>query len=246
MTCFSYRTCTIECFIVLDNNDIMPIWVFHCKCACIFIIFIDNFTALRELYLMDNDPIQTICQNGITYGISVVVANSQTSGVSYQYLSNFSTRIALYCNNSTEYHVLFEKCNLKLHDIPGRGIVEANNKFYHCQMYRSFNGEKEVDQCPHTGTEHGGGCGHSVTDDSGNGNGCCHNGKELLECKDQNLTKLGFVFNAVNQFHVIYLRKIFLSEDDYTLSYFKSKLLFQIIFQCTLCYGNNIKIQLII
>ena len=110
------------------------------------VLFIDNFTALRELYLMDNDPIQTICQNGITYGISVVVANSQTSGISYQYLSNFSTRIALYCNNSTEYHVLFEKCNLKLYDIPGRGIVEANNKFYHCQMYRSFNGEKEVDQ----------------------------------------------------------------------------------------------------
>ena len=109
-------------------------------------LFVDNFTALRELYLMDADPIQTICQNGITYGISVIVANSQTSGISYQYLSNFSARIALYCNNSTEYHVLFEKCTLKLHDIPGRGIVEANNKFYHCQMYRSFNGEKEVDQ----------------------------------------------------------------------------------------------------
>ena len=105
------------------------------------VLFIDNFTALRELYLMDTDPIQSICQNGITYGISMVVANPQTSGISYQYLSNFSTRIALYCNNSTEYHVLFEKCNLKLHDIPGRGIVEASNKFYHCQMYRSFNGE---------------------------------------------------------------------------------------------------------
>lgn len=110
------------------------------------VLFIDNFTALRELYLMDTDPIQSICQNGITYGISVVVANSQTSGISYQYLSNFSTRIALYCNNTTEYHVLFEKCSQKLNDIPGRCIVESGNTFYQCQMYRSFAGDKEVEQ----------------------------------------------------------------------------------------------------
>ncbi len=110
------------------------------------VLVIDNYTALRELYLVDNDPIQSICQNGITYGISVVMANSQTTGISYQYLSNFSTRIALYCNNSTEYHVLFEKCRLQLNDIPGRSIVEKNNMFYHCQMYKSFAGEKEVEQ----------------------------------------------------------------------------------------------------
>lgn len=109
-------------------------------------LFIDNFTALRELYLMDNDPIQSICQSGITYGISVIVANSQTSGISYQYLSNFSTRIALYCNNSTEYHVLFDKCKHQLKDIPGRSIVQKDNLFYQCQMYRSFAGEKEVEQ----------------------------------------------------------------------------------------------------
>lgn len=35
------------------------------------VLMIDNFTALRELYLMDTDPIQAICQNGITYGICV-------------------------------------------------------------------------------------------------------------------------------------------------------------------------------
>lgn len=110
------------------------------------VLFIDNFTALREMYLMDSDPIQSICQNGITYGISVVVANSQTTGISYQYLSNFSTRIALYCNNSSEYHVLFEKCNLRLPDIPGRGIVERDGNFYQCQLYRAFEGEKEVEQ----------------------------------------------------------------------------------------------------
>lgn len=110
------------------------------------VLFIDNFTALREMYLMDTDPIQSICQNGITYGISVVVANSQTTGISYQYLSNFSTRIALYCNNSSEYHVLFEKCNLRLPDIPGRCIVERDGNFYQCQLYRAFAGEKEVEQ----------------------------------------------------------------------------------------------------
>jgi len=110
------------------------------------VLLIDNFTGLRELYLTDSDPIQAICQSGITYGISVIVANSQTTGISYQYLSNFATRIALYCNNSTEYHVLFDKCRHTLKDIPGRCIVQKDNLFYQCQMYRSFKGEKEVEQ----------------------------------------------------------------------------------------------------
>ena len=110
------------------------------------VLFVDNFTALKEIYLMDNDPIQAICQTGVTYGISMVVANGQTSGVSYQYLANFANRIALYCNNSSEYTVLFEKCKYRLNDIPGRCIVEKDNDFYQCQMYRAFVGEKEVDQ----------------------------------------------------------------------------------------------------
>lgn len=109
-------------------------------------LFIDNFTALKELYLMDDDPIQSICDNGVTYGISVVVANSKTSGISFKYLSNFSTRIALHCNDTTEYHVLFDKCYQELNDIPGRCIVEREHTFYQCQMYRSFSGDKEVDQ----------------------------------------------------------------------------------------------------
>jgi len=109
------------------------------------VLLIDNFTALREMYLMDTDLLQSICQNGTTYGISVIIANSQTSGITQHYLSAFSTRIALYCNNSTEYHVLFEKCNLKLRDIPGRSIVEKDNLFYQCQIYKAFDGEKEIE-----------------------------------------------------------------------------------------------------
>lgn len=110
------------------------------------VLFIDNFTALREMYLIDNDPIQAICQNGITYGISVVMANSQTVGITQYYMSAFSTRIALFCNNSTEYHSLFEKCSLKLNDIPGRSIVEKDGALFLCQLYKAFSGEKEIEQ----------------------------------------------------------------------------------------------------
>ena len=110
------------------------------------VLMIDNFTVLRELYLTDIDPLLTICQHGLTYGISVVVANSQTTGINQHYLSCFSTRIALYCNNSTEYHVLFEKCGQKLKDIPGRSIIEKDDAFYQCQLFHAFVGEKEIEK----------------------------------------------------------------------------------------------------
>lgn len=110
------------------------------------VLLIDNFAALHELYLVDEDPILKICQDGLSYGISVIVANSQTAGFGFRYQAHFSTRIALYCNNSTEYGALFEKCRDALPDIPGRCFVEKDKKFYQCQSFLAFSGEREIDR----------------------------------------------------------------------------------------------------
>ena len=73
------------------------------------VLFVDNFTALKELYLSEEDLLMPICRNGLSVGISVVLANSHTQGIGYRYLSNFSKRIALYCNDSGEYSTVIER-----------------------------------------------------------------------------------------------------------------------------------------
>lgn len=110
------------------------------------VLMIDNLTALNELYLQDNDVLLTICREGLAVGISVIVANSQTSGIGYKYMSNFSSRVALFCNDSGEYNSVFDYCRMKLEAIPGRCIVEKDKQHYECQTYLAFEGEKEFER----------------------------------------------------------------------------------------------------
>ena len=65
------------------------------------VLIIDNLTALKELYFQDDDELLNLCREGITVGISIVIANAQTAGIGYKYLSSFSNRIALFCNDGT-------------------------------------------------------------------------------------------------------------------------------------------------
>lgn len=110
------------------------------------ILMIDNLTALKELYFQDDDELLNLCREGLTVGISIIIANAQTSGIGYKYLSNFSARIAMYCNDSGEYSSLFEHCREKIENIPGRCLVKMENKHLECQAYLAFEGEKEIER----------------------------------------------------------------------------------------------------
>ena len=112
----------------------------------IIVLLIDNLTALKELYFQDDDELLNLCREGLTVGISIVIANSQTAGIGYKYLSNFSARMALYCNDSNEYSSLFDHCSERIDSIPGRSIVEIDKRHYECQSYLAFKGEKEIDR----------------------------------------------------------------------------------------------------
>lgn len=108
------------------------------------ILMIDNLTALKELYFQDDDELLTLCREGLSVGISIVIANAQTAGIGYKYLSNFSCRIAMFCNDSGEYGSLFDHCRERIEDIHGRSIVEIDKVHLECQMYLAFQGEKEI------------------------------------------------------------------------------------------------------
>lgn len=109
-------------------------------------LFIDNLTALIELYLQDDDSLLTLLREGISVGISVIVANAQTSGIGYRYLANFSNKIALYCNDSNEYNNLFDHITLTPDEKPGRCVLELDKRMFECQTYLAFAGEKEIER----------------------------------------------------------------------------------------------------
>lgn len=109
-------------------------------------LIIDNLTGLIELYLENDDTLLTIIRDGISVGITSVIANSQTSGIGYRYMSNFSNRIVMHCNDTNEYSNLLEQVSIQPDDIQGRCIVEIDKRILECQTYLAFEGEKEIER----------------------------------------------------------------------------------------------------
>lgn len=110
------------------------------------VIIIDNFTGLKETYLQREDYLLKIVREGIALGISVIVTDIQVNAIGFRYLSMFSNRIALYCNNESEYSSLFGFCRNKVKNIPGRALVDIDKKFYFFQSYLAFAGDKEIER----------------------------------------------------------------------------------------------------
>ena len=110
------------------------------------ILMIDNLTALKELYFQDDDELLNLCREGLTVGVSIIIANSHTAGIGYKYLSNFAERIAFFCNDSNEYGSLFDHCSERIDSIAGRCIVEIEKRHLECQTYLAFKGDKEIER----------------------------------------------------------------------------------------------------
>ncbi len=110
------------------------------------VIFLDNWVAFRGYFPDYEDIIINISRESVSVGISLIVTASQANGAGFKLLSNFSKRTALYCNDSSDYGVVFEACRKKINDIAGRGIVEVNKVYYEIQYYLAFAAEKEFEK----------------------------------------------------------------------------------------------------
>ncbi|MBQ3164849.1 MAG: hypothetical protein IJC02_10020, partial [Lachnospiraceae bacterium] len=110
------------------------------------VIMLDNIGAFRELFPALDDKMVKLVREGAAVGISVVVTAQQSAGLGYRYLSNFSKRFALYCNDSGEYSSVFERCRTSLNSIPGRCLLSMNKSLYEGQVYIAFPAEKEIDK----------------------------------------------------------------------------------------------------
>lgn len=109
-------------------------------------LIVDNLTALSELYLEDDDSLLMIIREGISLGISTIVANAQTSGIGYKYVSNFANKIVLYCNDSNEYSNIFDHVTIKPDEKAGRCVLEIEKRMLECQTYLAFEGDKEIER----------------------------------------------------------------------------------------------------
>lgn len=110
------------------------------------VLLVDNLTIFREVKQELEADMLNICRDGVSLGISVVCTATQTNGIGFRFLSNFSTRICFTCNNTSEYMNVFDRCRIQPKEVAGRAIIELNKEFYECQMYIPFVAEKEFER----------------------------------------------------------------------------------------------------
>lgn len=112
----------------------------------LIMLLIDNFTSLKEQGLGENTVLMSILREGLSVGISVIVANGSTKGIDHRYFSSFACRIGLHHNNSDEYGTLFGAFKLSVDPISGRSIVVVDKTNLECQLFQSFEGLKEIER----------------------------------------------------------------------------------------------------
>lgn len=104
------------------------------------VVMIDNLSMFKETYPDYEDAMLSICREGLALGMTVVVTSKQTTGLSYKYLSNFSTRIALNCTDSSEYSNVLDRCQIHPKNVQGRGLISIDKTIYEFQSYLPFAG----------------------------------------------------------------------------------------------------------
>ncbi len=108
----------------------------------IFLI-IDNVVAFRELYANMDPTLLSIAREGIGAGINVIATGTQTNSISYKILTNFGTRIALSCNDKSEYSNLFDRCRVEPKDVPGRALISMDKRILEFQTALCVAGTTE-------------------------------------------------------------------------------------------------------
>ena len=61
-------------------------------------------------------------------------------------MSNFATRISLFCNEPSEYSSVFGACHMRPDEVPGRCLVGVDKTIYECQTFMAFEGEREIER----------------------------------------------------------------------------------------------------
>lgn len=109
------------------------------------LILVDDIAAAKAHFPPDEDPLLSLCKEGLTLGISVVATATQPVG-GMSYLPTFGNRIALYNNDVSVYNTLLGHTSLRPKELPGRCLVSWDNTIYECQSFLAFDSEREIDR----------------------------------------------------------------------------------------------------
>ncbi|BCN32353.1 type VII secretion protein EssC [Anaeromicropila herbilytica] len=107
------------------------------------ILVIDNIAVFKEYYSDLDDVFLKLSREGQSVGISIIVTSTLSNAISYKVMPNFSSKIALNCNDKGEYSNLFSRCKIEPKEIPGRGLCMVEKRVVEFQVALPVKEQKE-------------------------------------------------------------------------------------------------------
>lgn len=110
------------------------------------IIIIDNMQSFKEYFSKMDEYFTLLIREGQSLGINFIVTGNQANALGMRAMSNFSNRLALFCNERSEYSNVFDRCRMEPKETPGRGLCVIDKRILELQMALAFEGSKEIER----------------------------------------------------------------------------------------------------
>lgn len=110
------------------------------------IVIIDNMSAFKEYFSKMDDMFALMIREGQSLGINFIVTATQVNAMGVRTMTNFSNRIALFCNERAEYSNMFDRCRVEPKETPGRGLCLIDKRILEFQTALAFEGSKEIER----------------------------------------------------------------------------------------------------
>ena len=110
------------------------------------VVVIDNMAAFKEYFPNQSDELNSLAREAQGVGISFIITAATTNALSYRTQANFGTKVALNCNDKSEYSALFGNSKIVPDECPGRGLFMKDKRVLEFQAAIFGESEKEAER----------------------------------------------------------------------------------------------------
>lgn len=110
------------------------------------VVMIDNMAAFKEYFPEQDEQINSLTREAQGVGISFVITAATSNAMNYRTQANFGRKIALNCNEVSEYSNVFGHCKQTPRENAGRGLLMMDKRILEWQAAIFGKSKKEKER----------------------------------------------------------------------------------------------------
>ncbi len=110
------------------------------------VVMIDNMAAFKEYFQAQVDELGMLTREAQGVGISFIITAPAANALNYKVQANFTSKLVLNCNESSEYSNVLGRCKTTPKEVRGRGLMLLERRIVEWQVAIFGESDKESDR----------------------------------------------------------------------------------------------------